>query len=233
MKKAHLIFLVLSLTVLFIVSCSDSTSPDKEGKIEGRVVDANGNPIAEASIMFTYNFQPTEERPLITINYFILEQSDVKLWISHHNQSDTLKVLRDEVLTAGQYHSSWNCKDSNDLTLLSNYYDYHIMINDEHRVKTLFLHMYYEGVTGSSVQNFQALALTSSTGKFSLDLAGLPFSYSDNAMELTDENGETLGFYSVSRTVKVWALHPEFDPVFLDSVYISETGAVINDLVLE
>jgi len=67
MKNSPLIFLIISITALFLISCTDSTSPDKEGKIEGRVVNATGNPIADASIMFTYDFQPAEDRPTMTI----------------------------------------------------------------------------------------------------------------------------------------------------------------------
>jgi len=135
-------------------------------------------------------------------------------------------------VNAGHHHTSWDCKDNNGLTLLSNYYDYHLVINDEHLVNELFLPMYYDGVTGSAVQTFQALAQTDPSGNYSIDLTELPFSY-DNEIMFWDENGDNPELYSVSRTVKVWALHPQFNPVFLDSIYISESGTVISDLVME
>ena len=76
MKKSRIILLILSLTALFIISCSNSTSPDNKGRIEGRVVDANGNPIAEARIMLSYNLEEVLE-------YSCLSEPQFRCGVSH------------------------------------------------------------------------------------------------------------------------------------------------------
>lgn len=233
MKKSPLILLLLSLTVLFIFSCSDSTCPDQKIGIEGRVVDANGNPIADARIMLTYNLEDILDRPTTVFSFNVPEDTEVKFWITQHNVADTLIVLLDSELTAGYHSVTWDSKDTNGIMVMSNFYDYHLKIDEETTTRKYLLNQYYHNIGGVAVQGYEPNAITDDSGKFKIDLDNLPFSYSDNELNMCNEDGEFIGIKKVSREVNIWALHENYNYVLIDSVLIYEEFTGINDIVME
>lgn len=234
MKKPNLILLVLSLTVLFIVSCSDSTSPDKEGRIEGRVVDAVGNPIADARIMLSYNLKDRSGRPSTPISFQLAEPSDVKVWITRHNKTDPLFILLDEHQTSGIHSISWDFKDINGITISCNFYDAHLKINSETTTTKFLVNRQFTGIGNDEINNYEANAITDENGLYSIDLKGLPFTYSDNAIEVFNADGEVIGLQKVSRVIDISLLHEDHSNTLLESVYIEKDQiTTISDIVLD
>ena len=222
--------ITLSVLILLIMSCTSTTEPDDEIKIKGQVTDSSGDPVSEAKIMLTYNTESINSRPLMPISFNLTSPSSVKIWITQHNEQDTLKILVDEFVDSGNHVCYWNGKNYNEIYVVSNFYDYHISINDNQIDNKTLLNMEYFNVTGDDLNNYTSFALTDDNGNYDFKVDKLPFSFSDNEIEITDENGVVIDIVRVSRIVKIWALHTDYDPVYIDSVYVNEGSKTVGNL---
>jgi len=234
MKKPSLILIVLSLTLLFIISCSNSTSPNKEGRIEGRVVDANGNPVVDARIMLSYNLEDIQDRPGTPIIYEVPEDRDLKVWLTYHNSSDTVKVVYDgEQVSGGSI--TWDGSNSNGLKVVNTFYDFHVLATDSKDYKSgkLLTNIDYQSANSSGIDSYESFATTDSKGNYSFDISNLPFSYPDNEIDIYNESGQVIDTQKVSREVNIWVLHADYNYAYQADVYINEDLTKVNDLVLD
>ncbi|MCK5051608.1 MAG: hypothetical protein KAS53_07780 [Candidatus Cloacimonetes bacterium] len=230
MKKTKILTYTLSVLILLIVSCTDSTEPDENAKINGQVTNSLGEPISDAKIMLTYYTESIATRPLTTFSYDLTDSLHIKLWITYHNVSDTVKVLIDEYLEPGNYSVQWDSTNSYGLIEVSNYYDWHIKMGTNQIDDKLLLNVTYSDITSDDVNKYECFAMTDGNGHYDFEIDKLPFSFSDNEIEITDEYGNVIDIVKVSRTVKIWALHTDYDPVFIDSVYINENSITEGNL---
>ncbi|MDA3812806.1 MAG: hypothetical protein PF570_01000, partial [Candidatus Cloacimonetes bacterium] len=116
------------------------------------------------------------------------------------------------------------------LFIVNNFYDWHLIqgpfrINDK-----LLLNKTYNNITGDDVNNYESFATTNDNGHYEFEINRLPFSFTDNEIEVEDSTGVIIDTGRVSRTAKIWALHTDYDPVFIDSVYIKEESKTVGNL---
>ena len=230
MKKAKKLIIILSVLFLLILSCTDSTAPNENLRISGRVTNSFNEPVANAKIMLTYYTESITYRPETTFSFNLTNSTYVKLWISHHNITDTVKVIVDDYLTSGNQSFTWDVTNSEGLSIVSNYYDYHLRVNRYQIDDRLFFNRGYEDITGNEVNSYECFAITDDNGQYDFGIDSLPFSFDDNEFEVLDENGFVVDTVQVERDVKIWALHTDYNPVFIDSVYVNEDSKTVGNL---
>lgn len=228
MKITTLVILILSLTLFFLVSCTESTSPKTKNHIEGRVVDAEGNPIAEAKIFLSFNLEEIPYNSSSSPKTNSTQERDVKSWISNHNESDTLKVFDTGVII-------WDGRDDTGMKVVSNYYDAHFIFLDSNAYicNKIWRNVNYHDVYNSQVNDYTPHAISDSSGFYSINIAKLPFSFSDNEIELYNHEVGNYRMYTVGREVNFWAYHQGYSRVQQDSIYISKGTTFIDDLVMD
>jgi len=228
MKKSLLILFVLSFTLFFLVSCTQSTSTKISKHIEGRVVDAEGNPIAEAKIFLSYNIQEIPYNSSSSPKTNSSQNRDVKSWISNHNESDTLQVFDTGVII-------WDGRDDTGMKVVSNYYDAHFLFldSDAYICNKLWRNVNFQSVYNAQFNDYTPHAVTDSSGFYSINIAKLPFSFSDNEIELYNHEVGNYRLYTVGREVNFWAYHPGYSRGYQDSIYIRRSTTFIDDFVME
>jgi len=223
--------LIMTLSVLFLIlSCTSTTEPDDEIIIKGRVTNSSGNPVSDAKIMLTYYTESLNSRPTTTFSYALTESKRIKLWITYHNTIDTVKVLVDEIQQLGHHTVQWDATNNNELVLVSNFYDWHLKIGGNQIDEKLLLNMIYNNITGDDVNNYECFTITDDYGHYDFGIDKLPFSFSDNEIEVQDENGFVIDTLRVTRKVMIWAIHSDYDPVFIDSVYVNVDSKTVGNL---
>jgi len=228
----NLKFLIILSTILFllILSCTDSTEPDETAKIGGNVTNSLGEPVPNSKIMLTYYTESIPLRPETPFSFNLTESSHIKLWITHHDLSDTIKVIVDDYLTPGNHSFTWDSTNNEGLIIVNNYYDWHLIVHRYQIDDKLFLNMSYDNITGDDVNNYESFATTDDNGNYEFEIEKLPFSFADNEIEVEDVNGFVVDTVRVSRTAKIWALHTDYNPAFIDSVYINEDSETEGNL---
>ena len=72
-------------------------------------------------------------------------------------------------------------------------------------------------------------SITNISGNFSLSQDCMPFSFS---AERRDEMANFLGYWYVTKYVKIWAIHDSYTTALIDSVYIdSDSGADVTNQI--
>jgi methionine-rich copper-binding protein CopC len=227
MKKSLFYMLVVLIIALLAFSGCSSSTEAKDTNIKGYVYDANGEPVADAGILLSYNTDIELERPGINIRFSLSQDCDVKLWVTKQAQQDTVKLIFDCEMDAGAHSVEWNAKNTAGLQVVNTYYDFHFTAMENHMVRTVLLNQ--KGYISSTEYEFSAV--TDQDGFFSLSQDYLPFNSLENSVDYYNEDGIYIGIMSVNRYVSVWALHPDFDiPVSVDSIYVNENESTIVEL---
>jgi len=230
MKSIKSLIITLTISFLLILSCTDSTEPDETAKISGNVTNSLGEPVPNSKIMLTYYTESIPLRPETPFSFNLTESTHIKLWITYHNLSDTINVIVDDYLTQGNHSFTWDATNSEGLIIVSNYYDWHLKIGGNQVDDKLLLNMTYNNITGNDVNNYESFATTNDNGHYEFEIDRLPFSFADNEIEVTDENGVVIDTVRVSNISKIWALHTDYNPAFIDSVYINEDSVTEGNL---
>jgi len=230
MKSIIRLVITLTISFLLILSCTDSTEPNETAKIHGIVTNSIGQPVSNAKIMLTYYTESIPVRPETPISFNLTDSTYIKLWITTHDLSDTMKVIIDDYLTPSFYSFTWDATDSNGQVMVSNYYDWHLKIGYNQVDDKLLLNMIYNNITGDEVNNYESFATTDDNGHYEFEINRLSFSVADNEMEVKDINGVAIDTIRVSRIVKIWALNTDYDPVFIDSVFVNEDSVTEGNL---
>ena len=230
MKSITSLIITLTISFLLIISCTDSTEPDETAKISGIVTNSLGEPVPDSKITLSYYTESIPFRPETPFLFNLTESSHIKLWITHHDLSDTIKVIVDEYLTPGNHSFTWDATNNEEHIIVSNYYDWHLKIGGNQIDDKLLLNMIYNNIAGNDVNNYESFATTNDNGHYEFEIDRLPFSFADNEIEVTDENGVVIDTVRVSRTSKIWALHTDYNPAFIDSVYINEDSVTEGNL---
>lgn len=227
MKNTHFFSIAVLILIVFSFNACTSSTDAKDTNINGYLYDAQGQPVADAGILLSYNTDIEPDRPELFIRFTLSQSCNVKLWVTKQAQQDTVKLILDCEMWAGEHSVEWNAKNTAGLQVVNGYYDFHITANENHVVRTVFLNQdYYTSSIG-----YEFSAVTNHHGFFNILQDSLPFNSPDNAIDWYNEDGVYIGILSVSRYVSVWALHPDFTvPVSVDSIYVNENESTIVEL---
>jgi len=225
------------IILLLIVGCEEPLEPE-DNSIRGYVKDSAGNPLNNAAILLTYGSgmggQGLEriQMPTSTFTYGLAEDGIVLLWIESMC-GDTVKILVNELQSAGYHSITWEANDSNGNGVVDGIYKVHFNMNDGELVQTqnllliTFDYSYFEMIGGKLgyteiinwetqqdtfyTQNYHAM--TDEYGNFSIPSNCLSF-----GVELTgmDEFGNPIDTSSVPFITKLWIFHEEHTPFETD-----------------
>jgi hypothetical protein len=198
---------ILLITLLFVTACSDDgTTPQQNNHLTGQVLDADGAPLADAGILMDFAL-PGKKRPTTGFSFELAEASAVKCWIMNDCSADTVRVLVDEVLDPGSYSFLWDGKDTEGLIVPGGRYDWYIQTEDELTSgPSMLIHGGYPADANPDDYLFQAT--TGPDGSFTLEQACLPFG---DTFAMVDEMGDTTSTWTVSREVRFFAMHEDFE----------------------
>lgn len=212
MRAMHCRLLALAAVLAAMAACSDSTGPrpaDDPVTLRGIVADADGAPVAGASILLQYEQElvpgSVAAKPQLAVRFTSAEPDTGDLWLSAWCTDDTVRVAGLELpLMAGQYQLVWDGQDSAGLPVPDGVYCWNVV------TRRLDLHMSFMLDRGgyswlANDQQVAAQAVTDTAGAFVLDTTCLPFGVEFPAV---DEFGQVIGTNAVSRRVRPWAVIP-------------------------
>lgn len=229
MKTRGILACLLALG--WLAGCSDASKPvATDSDLRGQVVDARGRPVAGAGVVLEYATDPPAgsayDKPRTAIEFELPETGRVTLWIGSFCDDDTLCVLVDGELPAGQHDVVWNGRDGTGRIQPDGIYRYHVVsaAGEKHALFPLF-HLGYRGLPAGAI--LAPLAVTDARGRFTLgqDCLPLGFTFDD-----VDETGQPIGTHTFLRTVRVWVCVEEGGvPTAGPTVTVDpETGATVS-----
>ena len=221
MKKRLLIIgAIIIITLIF--GCTSTTEPNEEQKLIGIVTNAENAPVENAKIILSYYTESINYRPSTSIWFNLPNTSNVEVWISHHNDIDTVKLLNNNILEAGYHSITWDGTNEEGLFIVSNIYDCHIQADGYSSKKVIaFLRNNYSA-TGNEVVNYESLDSSDKNGEFNINYEYLPLFSNDFTFEQYNDEGVVIDTLRILNYVKIWALHQDYLPTFVDSVLLNE-----------
>ncbi len=223
MQRNFLIIIIFCLCSFIIISCeSSSTKASDKGYMYGKVKNAENEIIEGARIVFNYGLEEVS-RPTSEVRFDLAKVSNVKIWISKFAQTDTIRVLLDGVMSAGSHAIVWDGKNDLGQYVYNYAYDIHFETDDVNRVSTVIYSIDYSDVTGNIVEDYEAYSITDSSGEFTIPLENLlVFDDLDDIQQIDEAGNQTGNLLQISHYIKVWALHPDYEATFVDSIYVRE-----------
>jgi hypothetical protein len=92
----------------------------------------------------------------------------------------------------------------------------------------------YSNVTGDFVERYESHAGTYSNGRYSLSTeALLMYKGLEPIHQTLPDGSQSDWLIQISKYAKVWALHADYEPVFVDSIYINHGKNINVDLVFQ
>jgi hypothetical protein len=238
--KKLISILILIFFILLLTDCGDITNPNSNNNsIRGLVTDASGKPVINAIIEISLktnlitplsnqsiNILKPYQLPTITIRFQIPNESHVKLWITRINSDEILRNLIDQTLPPGYYAVTWDGKNQSEKRVVNGVYTFHLEFTGFHSRRDIFLNGEYSN--NDPISDLEYFAKTNNRGVFVIDQSNLPFGYRFLG---TDDEGNLIGIFEVTRAVKVWALHKDYAIIFVDNVYVDEESG--TDVIMK
>lgn len=222
MKKKQLILGVILAFIFLISSCSTNEGQ----KLTGQVVNAENLPVKDAGIVISYYSESINEYPknssTINLKYPVPYVSNVKIWVTHHNEEDTVKFLLDKGGQMMGFHTvTWNTKNEQGIFVVNGIYDFHIEYSGGSMEKTIAVQTvvlrdeYADG--RYNFTKYEYLTFTDENGNFSINTNTLPLF---NNFEIIYVYDKLIGTFHLSNKVRIWALHSDYSPTNEDMVLI-------------
>ncbi len=206
MKKLCLM-LLLAATGLLLVSCADDPTRPVSAPLTGQVLDADGQAVPGAAIMLEYELPPVPADKLRTaIRFDLPEAVPIRVWVSDRCNREVLRTLYEGEAPAGTHTYIWDGRDEAGLMVTSGLYQFNLETEEE-TTKHDFLLMHGGFDLDADPSAFRHHAVTNDDGRFSIAQGCLAFGYVSTAI---NEAGQEVGSFTVSRTCKLFALHPDY-----------------------
>lgn len=208
---------VFPVVLLALSACSDATGPRPSAPvmITGTVIDAEGAPIAGASILLQHEYElvpgGAAAKPQLGIEFSVTERDTVDIWVTSPCTGDTVRVVQLQYpMAAGIYTMFWQGLDREDRRVGDGVYRLHVVgLQTDVHADFVYMRIDWPALTdGSPVA---ALAITDSDGAFALDTTCLPFGF-----EFNGPGGRT----SISRRVRLWVVKPDNSLISSDWVTV-------------
>ncbi len=201
--------LALAGALALVAGCGEPAGPGGDADIRGKVIDAVGEPVPDATVVLQLATDPplgaAAQKPGTAIQFSLPGATEVTAWIASFCDDDTLRLLARGVLPAGQHTLLWDGRDGAGRVLPDGVYRAHVVTEAAHLEQALPLfHLGYAAFAPGAAP--AAAAVTDLRGRFRLGQACLPFGF---AFEARDETGQVIGTRVVTREVRVWAFSAE------------------------
>ncbi|MBK6900603.1 MAG: hypothetical protein IPH09_15570 [bacterium] len=198
--------LLATATLALIGACNDATPPgETNSDIRGRVVDAQGQPVAGAAVVLQYATTPPmtgkQDKPQTVIEFSLRETGHAMVWIADYCDGSILRRIADGDFPAGVHAFTWDGLDDEGRILPDGAYRCHVVTDAGESTGTLLLlFQEYGGFAADAA--VAPLAVTDHRGRFTLAQACLPFGYVyavDNGL------GDIVEVFTINRDVRIWA----------------------------
>ncbi len=226
MRTTRILFVIATLTL--IGACNDATPPDETNNdIRGRVVDAQGQPVAGAAVVLQLDTDPPpfvkQDKPQTMLDFDLPATGWVKAWLCSYCDGDTVRHLIDGELPAGAHMLLWDGLDDDGRILPDDVYWFHVVTDaGEDTRPLLLLRLGYEDLAANALA---PQAVTDAEGRFDLSQACLPFGY---AYEAVDEMGDPIATITVIRSVRIWAYFGDVSVASAAVTVDPDTGAEVT-----
>ncbi len=215
--------------------CSSGTEPQEQPVLKGIISDQQGDPVSGAMIEVEFYladggvYVPKAQQPLINsmIRFSIPEPGPVRVWITRYGETETVRVLMNEVAMAGNYMLIWDGKNEAGQRVINHIYQSHVLYNGEDTTNNIFVtHDYYGEVDPDSLEYY---TLSDAAGNFTITAEKLACTQGVE-IEVTDELGNKLGTVKLSREVRVWALHHAHGKIVSEKLIFKTDGPTNTQL---
>ncbi len=207
--------LLVCAALLVTVGCSDSSEPEPaHPAVSGQVLDAAGDPVADAAIVLDLEFSASSpaaaEKPRTAIGFALAESGRFTLSITDACDDEILYALSDS-LAAGNHTVFWDGQDNAGLLLVEGFYHAHFEAEGRDPVvHDLALARNWDDETGEFAtvagttvrESWRVEAWTDQDGRFRIARDCWEFGESTVT---TDETGTVIGRFAVAPRVRVWA----------------------------
>jgi hypothetical protein len=251
MKKIVCYCIVL---LAIIAGCEQSTSPGINSKIYGNVLDPDGNPVENAKILVNFNIDSEypigknaintskgiDDPPIPEVNIIgnfpnpfnastvIVFQLCAYCTISvriEDNFDNEVKTIADSLLCPpGGSCLAWDGMNNDNKYIQNGAYNVVLSVENENYFDTLFV---FKDYNEFSYDHITHLCVSDLSGEFSIQSNDLPLNYIG---EQYDENGNHVGEFNVTPYVDIWAFHPNYNSVHVDSILV-ESGKDVHVLL--
>lgn len=177
-----------------------------------------GPPIPPTSILGNY------PNPFTSTTVIVLQIGSpctISVWIEDNFDNEVKTIFADQSCQAGYSHVVWNGKNNDNDNIQNGLYKMLLSAEDEYYCDTLFVFKDYEDFT---YDNITPLSTTNAAGHFTIYTHDLPLNY---VGDYFDTEGCNPGDFSVTPYIDIWAFHPDYSPVHIDSVLV-ESGKDMN-----
>lgn len=215
--------------LLALAACSDSTKPrpDEPVLITGTLVDAEGAPIAGASILLQHAHEPvpdsTGAKRLTGVRFAITEPDTADIWVTSPCTGDTVRVVELRyALAAGQYMLVWRGLDRENRRVGDGVFRLNVVgLHADVHVDFVYAREDWDMLAdGAPVA---ALATTDGDGAFAIDTTCLPFGFQFGDYDGWDPEAR---LNTITRSVRLWAVTPDHALITSDWVTVdAEDGA--------
>lgn len=175
-----------------------------------------------------YGLYPNCPNPFsyMTGIWFCLDNaSSISLCIEDILDNEIKQLVDGQVCHADLIYSiQWDGKNCDDENIQNGIYEALLITENKEYSDTLFVLMDYSDF---SYEDITPLFVSDLSGGFSIQSNDLPLNYIGDQY---DENGNPVGEFNVTPYVDIWAFHPNYDAVHVDSMLV-ESGKDVHVLL--
>ena len=192
------------IILLLIVGCEETTAPVNNNAITGKVINQDGEPIQDASIVIDYNYIPenteTSCNPSNAVTLGMPQSGYLNLWIENYCSLDTIKICLDGYADAGAYSCNIDTLNNGKQLYEGIYRARAITEYYNNAVELALLRLDHSCHTKESIA---PLVSTNEIGEFIINQDCLPFDYQD---EIISEDGNNTGeIFTIIRNIRLCA----------------------------
>lgn len=245
--------LLIPFILYVLYSCESSSNPNEDdppivpADSSSYVLDASGNPVAGAKIVYTLDVNVYESdtshvivdhlpeltalnfRDSIEILYRTTFEDRVTIWVQVNmgEMGDTIIFLVNDRLDSGLHTCYWDKKDSNGKYVMNDSYQLWRYGGTEVESPYYILKNIIYNYQDATENEIYYLATTDSAGRFDLNDIKLP-AYIEPVYSENDSRGTShiTGFKRFSEYVRLWAVKDGMENIYLDSVRLGYDKAV-------
>ncbi len=203
----RLLTVILVMTCL-LLGCGDDPVATTDGPptVSGVVTDSAGDPVVGASVTLVFgidnsglpDWDKVAKRPRTEIQFVLSEAGFIHFEVQNY-VGNTVKVLLDGELAAGEHAVMWDATDENEEPVSPGLYFYEWRIGETEPQRSPLL--YFEAEPDELVD--RAHAVTDSEGRYEIETNLFPIG---EMLQTTDESGGDTGMKPISNRVKFYAL---------------------------
>ena len=219
------------IILLLIVGCGIFEEDENSNAITGKVINQDGEPIQDASIVIDYNYIPenteTSCNPSIAVQLGMPQDGYLNLWIEDYCSLDTIKICSDGYASAG-YHSCSIDTLKNGKQLYEGIYRARTITGGyNNAVELALLRLDHSCHTKESIA---PLVSTNEIGEFIINQDCLPFNYQDEIV--TPQNPDGTGeLFTITRNIRICA-YSDLGYNCSDTLYVSANEGINTTITI-